>query len=172
MGLKERKKFIVFILIAIGGVLMVFLLQQNYYRGESLPLVKVSPQEPPQEEETVPEKSKGPTNKSGIEIPEKVYTYQGEITEKRENGFVLKVSAIDNPVEEDQVMDIRVDGNTRFVRLVVITPKTEGEKTQTRTEAVTLADVAVGERVTITAYSNVRGETSFLAESVRAVVEE
>src|SRR3990167_4026632 len=169
----KTKSLIGFTVMGVAAVLTFLIVRQYSYKQEQMDnsILEKSPVEET-EKEVVPEKPKGPTNKSGIEIPKEVYTYQGEITEKKENGFVLKASAIDNAIEEDQVMDIRVDPNTRFVRLVITMPKTEGEKVLTNTEEITLADLEAGESVIITTVEIVVARTGFLAQSVRTAREE
>ena len=102
-----------------------------------------------------------PVNQSGIVIPEEVYSYQGEVIEKGENFLKLKIGALDNYIETDQEIEARFDEQTAMTQIVISQP--------VEMRSISADEIEIGEMVTVTTRENIKGRTSFRAESIRVV---
>jgi uncharacterized protein YxeA len=109
-----------------------------------------------------------PINQSGVSIPVEVYSYQGQVMDKAENSLKVKISALDNYIEADQILEVRLDQKTRITKIVISSPE-PGKKPQAKMETIGADEINIGDRITITSSQNIAGKTAFRAQSIRVV---
>ncbi len=152
----STKKLVILLLILIG-VFGIGIAALNYpaLRRQT---IESEDQDAVETEETVPAL---PANQSGIVIPEEVYSYQGQVIEKGENFLKLKIGALDNYIETDQEIEARFDEQTAMTQIVISQP--------VEMRSISADEIEIGEMVTVTTRENIKGRTSFRAESIRVV---
>ncbi|MFH1713417.1 MAG: hypothetical protein ABH896_04540 [Candidatus Jacksonbacteria bacterium] len=152
----STKKLIILLIVLIitwGAASALFILTKD--AGKTDFISRIVEQEQAEPEPILP------VNQSGIVIPEEVYSYQGEVIEKSEGFLKIKVSALDNYIEVDQEIEARFDEQTAIVQIVV--------SPQVLMQNISAAEIEIGEVITVTTREDIKGRTSFRAESIRAV---
>ena len=160
----STKKLVILLLILIG-VFGIGIAALNYpaLRRQT---IESEDQDAVETEETVPAL---PANQSGIVIPEEVYSYQGQVIEKGENFLKLKIGALDNYIETDQEIEARFDEQTAMTQILISSPAETNQKPRVEMRGISAAEIEIGEAIIVTTRENIKGRTSFRAESIRVV---
>ena len=117
------------------------------------------------------EKEKPPTYTSlGVEIPKKVYAYNGVVQDIGKDYFAIRASSSSNYLEADALLEVFFNEKTKFIKYTLARGIAEEQKiVEAHTEPITSADVRAGDTVEVFTSAGEKSR-SFTADQIKVIV--
>lgn len=117
------------------------------------------------------EKEEPPTYTSlGVEIPKKVYAYNGIVEDIGADYFAIRASSSNNYLESDTLLKVFFNAETKFVKYSLARGVSEETKIiEAKIEEIAFDDVLVGDTVEVFTRAGEK-EPSFIADRIKVIV--
>jgi len=104
-------------------------------------------------------------------LPAEVYAYAGVITEIKTDYLIIKALASKNYLLKDQLLMVKIDGETKISRLLI--PKTITSQSNTagiKSTELTKEDLKIGQNITVSSQENIKNKISFTADKIETQI--
>ncbi|PIP29394.1 hypothetical protein COX27_01615 [Candidatus Kuenenbacteria bacterium CG23_combo_of_CG06-09_8_20_14_all_36_9] len=104
-------------------------------------------------------------------LPAEVYAYAGVITEIKNDYLIIKALASKNYLLKDQLLMVKIDGETKISRLLI--PKTITSQSNTagiKSTELTKEDLKIGQNITVSSQENIKNKISFTADKIETQI--